>query len=259
MTQTMLDRAHAAMTAAPDEDAPRLSFYARMADAVLFLLLETEAEGDTATPRVFELPDGPAVLVFDTEERLAELAGAAPYVELPGRTLVELLRGQGLCLGLNLGVAPSEHLMDPAAVDWLAEMLDVTPAMAESRPAAVAPPGELPPALLTALDAKLSGLAGAASHACLARVSWMGGGTGHLLAFVGAAPGAEEALARAVAEALAFSGLDAGEIHVACLTRDDPLAARLETHALRFDLPAPEAPAGPSAPGSDPARPPRLR
>ena len=43
MTETPLDLAFAAMQAAPDEDAPRLRFYERLADAELFLLLHVFA------------------------------------------------------------------------------------------------------------------------------------------------------------------------------------------------------------------------
>ena len=65
---TPLDLAYEAMVAAPEgEDAPRLRFYERLADGEMILLLETEAEGETLTPRVFDLEDGPVVLIFDTE------------------------------------------------------------------------------------------------------------------------------------------------------------------------------------------------
>jgi len=40
MDETPLDTAHAAMMAAPENDAARLRFYERMADAELYLLLE---------------------------------------------------------------------------------------------------------------------------------------------------------------------------------------------------------------------------
>ena len=81
---TPLDRAYEAMAA--DEDQ-RLQFYERLADGELFLLLESEAEGADLKPRVFPLEDGPVVLVFDLEERLADFAGGiAPYAALPAGT-----------------------------------------------------------------------------------------------------------------------------------------------------------------------------
>ncbi len=85
---TPLDTAHAAMEAAPADDAARLGFYARLADGELFLLLTTEPAGDKIDPETFEIADGTFVLAFDREERLAQFVGrTAPYVAMPGRVL----------------------------------------------------------------------------------------------------------------------------------------------------------------------------
>ncbi|MEC7297631.1 MAG: SseB family protein, partial [Pseudomonadota bacterium] len=64
MTETTpLDTAHAAMEAAPDDDAARLRFYERLADSELFLLLTEEVSGDQISPDLFELPDATFALV----------------------------------------------------------------------------------------------------------------------------------------------------------------------------------------------------
>ncbi|HEX9856761.1 MAG TPA: SseB family protein, partial [Paracoccaceae bacterium] len=77
---TPLDTAYAAMEAAPGDDTARLRFYERLAEGEVFLLLEAEAAGDTLAPRVFDLEEGPVVLAFDLEERLAAFTGIpAPY------------------------------------------------------------------------------------------------------------------------------------------------------------------------------------
>lgn len=256
---TVLDRAFAAMEDRPDDDAARLRFFERLADAELFLLLERPATDDRAEPRLFPLNDGPVALAFDTEERLAAFAGAAPYVQLTGRTLSGMLKGHGIGLGLNLDVAPSAHLIPAAAIDWLAETLAGGPEEQSLRPVEFAAPSGLPEALIAALDAKLPGLSGLARAACLARVVYEDGTRGHMLGFLGAVPGAETALARAAREALVFSGLDAGALDVAILAETDPAAERLGRAGLRFDIPAPDPGlAPPSAPGMDPDRPPRL-
>ena len=249
---TPLDAAHAGM----EHEAGRLRFYERLADAELFLLLAREAEGSVIEPRTFDLEDGPVALVFDREARLAEFAGPSPYAGLSGRGVVGLLRGRGIGLGVNLGVAPSSTLLPAEAVDWLARTLEHGPSQAQGRLREVGPPGELPRALLGALDAKLPSAAGLARSAYLAGATYEDGRRGHLLAFVDAVPGAEDALARAAGEALTFSGLEAGEMDVAFLRAADALSARLARVGLRFDLPVREAPA---APGTDPDRPPRLR
>lgn len=258
--QTPLDLAHAAMEAAPHDDSMRLAFYERLADAELYLLLLREPEGGAIDPRVFETSEGQFVLVFDRAERLAEFAeGEAPYAALSGRVLVAMLAGQGTGLALNPGVAPSSFLATPMVVDWLTETLAEAPDEAFARPVEVAPPGDLPEKLLSSLDAKLATATGLASMAYLARATFDTGGTTHLLAFIGTAPGAEGALARAVREALVFSGLEAGALDVTFLDAADPISARLARVGLRFDLPRFEATPAPSAPGRDPDRPPKLR
>lgn len=260
MTGTPIDRAHARMTTAPQDDAARLAFFERLADAELFVLLSEDAEGETISPRIFETADGRYVLAFDREERLAEFAGGpAPYAAVSGRSLAGMLDGQGLGIGLNLGSAPSEMLVPVAAVEWLNRTLAVRPDETEEIPKELTPPAGLPETLVEALDTKLAAAAGLATMAYLAGVTWKSGRRGHLMALIDPVPGAEPALARAVGEALIFSGLDAGELDVTFLKKSDPVAARLARVGLRFDLPEPPRAETPGMPGMDPNRPPRLR
>ncbi|PQO22824.1 hypothetical protein C2I36_10905 [Rhodobacteraceae bacterium WD3A24] len=258
---TPLDSARAAMDAAPDDDAARLAFYARIADGELLLLLEEEARDDRLSPRVFPLDSGPVVLLFDSEERLAAFAGAAvPYAALPGRVLARMLAGQGLGAGLNLGVAPSSALLPPEAMDWLAGMVAEAPREITARPRALHPPEGLPEALLVELDGRLARAAGLAEAAWLARVEYEDGTEGHLLAFAGAYEGTGRTLAQAVGEAARFCGLDDGTLDVAFPSAHDPLLERIARVGLRFDLPAPPAaPAPEPPPGHDPRKPPKLR
>lgn len=260
--ETVLDRAHAAMEAAPDDDAVRLRFFERLLDGELFLLLEKEAEGDNLTPDVFTVEDQPFVLVFDREERLAAFVGRpAPYAALSGRIVASLLDGQGIGLGLNLGTGLSEMLLPAEAVTWMVEVIANAPTEVEARPEEVMPPAGIPEAVLTALDAKLAIAAGLAPLVYLVGVRYGDGTKGHLLAFVDAERGAERALAQAANEALVFSGIEAGSIDVAFFDASDPITPRLAKVGLRFDLPEPEKPEilSPAAPGMDPDRPPKLR
>lgn len=262
MTETPIDLAHSAMTVAPEDDSARLRFFERLGDAELFLLLEGEPEGDAITPQVFDPGTGSIVLVFDRQERLTAFVGAeAPYAALSGRLIAGLLSEQGLGLGLNLDVAPSSFLLDAAGVQWLAQTLGHGPDEVEARLAEVTAPKGLPDRLITAIDTKLATATGLAQMAYLVGSVDDAGKRGHLLGFVGAAPGAEPALARAASEALTFSGIEAGAMDVGFFDAADPVTARLARVGLRFDLPQP-APAQvhePSAPGSNPERPPRLR
>ena len=256
---TPLDIAHAAMVAAPEDDAARLAFYERLAASEVFLILETEAADGTAAPRVFPLEDGPTVAAFDGEARLTEFAGGqAPYLALSGRALAAMLAGQGLTLGLNLGVAPSAMLLSPEALDWLAATLASGPEENRARAVELAPPGPLPEALLTGLDARLAAAAGMARAAYLAQITYEGGGRGHFLALIDAAPGAQPALTSALSEALTFSGLEAGALDIAFFAASDPITARLAKVGLRFDIPE-TSEHRPEPPGSDPDRPPKLR
>lgn len=260
-TETPLDAAHAAMQAAPDDDGARLAFYAALADNPLFLLLEHEAEGDTIAPRVFDPEGERCVLAFDDEDRLARFTGAiAPYAALPGRVLCQMLEGQEISLGVNLDVAPSAILLPPEAVDWLADMLRHSPERIEARPEMIRRPGALPEALLAALETRLARVGGVMRTAWLVGVRYEDGEAGHLLACIDAAPQARDALAHAVAEALRFSGVEAGRLDVTFVAGDDALVAVLERHGIGFDLPRPERPRPERRPpGSDPDKPPRLR
>jgi hypothetical protein len=257
---TLLDAAHAAVAADPANEALRLRFFERLADGEMVLLLEREAVGESLEPKVFDLEEGPVVLVFDCEERLASFTGGiAPYAALPGRVIAGLLKGQGIGMGVNLGVAPSSMLLPPEAMDWLAETLDGGPEEVEARPVEFTAPS-VPEAVITALDGKLARAGGLATAALLSGVVYLDGRRGHLLALLDAAEGAKPALARAMNEALVFSGIEAGELDVVFLRADEPAALVMARLALRFDLPAPEVQdLTPSAPGMNPARPPKLR
>jgi len=248
------------MMADEDADAPRAAFYAQLLTTELYLLLESEPEGDDITPQSFELPQGVTVLAFDREDRLAAFAGGpAPYAAVSGRTLAELLAPAGIGLGLNLDVALSSILLPTEAMAWLAEQSTTPEEAAEARITELRAPQGLPDALLTALDARLAGATGLARFAAIAEAQYEGGGRAHLLAFVGALPDAQAALRRAGAEALRFSGLEAGRLDMLFVHAGHPLAEALSRTGLRFDIPQPEDPGPRAAPGSDPHPAPKLR
>lgn len=261
-TETPLDTAHEAMTAAPDDDTARLRFYERMADVELFVLLEAEPLGDQISPRLLETGAGPCLLVFDRAERLAaHVGGSAPYVALSGRAVVEMLEGQDIGLALNIDVAPSAIVLPPAALDWLRATLGNTAGLVDARLERVLPPKGLPESLIAAIDAKLATATGMARNAWLVGVEYRGGGRGHLLAFIGAIPRAQDALVRAASEALTFSGIDAGAMDVGFFAPDDAMVDKLSRVGLRFDLPQmePLQQTPRMTPGGDPAKPPILK
>lgn len=264
MTETtVLDLAHRAMQGAPDDDAARLAFFHRLADTELFLLLDADPGDGPIAPQVFALEEGRFVLAFDLEERLAAFTDApAPYAALPGRVVAAALAGQGVGLGLNLGVAPSGHLLPPAALDWLAGTLQNAPRPATQQPEAFLAPGQLPQALVGAIAAKLEGLAGLAERAGLAAVRYCDGRQGHLFAFLGAVPGAEPGLAKAISEALTFSGIETASLDVTFLPASGAASDAFLAACHPFPIPAgtqPPAPDTRTAPGPAEPRVPNLR
>jgi len=261
MEPTPLDTAHAAMIAAPEDDAARLRFYERMADVELYLLLEEEPVGDQINPKVLEAQDASFLLAFDRAQRLAEYAGdAAAYVALSGRNVAAMLDEQPIGIALNIDVAPSAILLPDTAVAWLRETLTNEAAQVEAKIETVLPPKGLPESLIEAIDAKLATATGMAANAWLVGVNYAGGGRGHLLAFVDTIPRAQDALVRAASEALTFSGIEAGAMDVGFFAHTDPTVAKLMKVGLRFDLPQMETlQKTPRMPGSDPDAPPILK
>ena len=260
MDQSELDRAHAAME--DGDDAARLRFYATLADTEVFLLLAGDPDDDRVVPETFAIEGAEYALIFDSEDRLSDFTKrAAPYTGLPARALIGMIAGQGVGLALNPEVAPPAMLIDADAVAWLAETLQHAPEAGEARLVGVSAPKGLPDAVLSALDRKLTKMPGLARRVYLAAAEYADGGRGHVLAFVDADQTAEAALAHAAGEALTFSGVDAGVLDVIFVRSGDTMADRMGRVGIRFDLPQIQkaTPVTPTAPGSDPGKPPRLR
>ena len=264
---TPYDRAHAALEADPENEALRLALYDRLADTELFVLLEEEPVDEVIRPQVFSTDEGDFMLAFDLEERLAQFSDVPqPYAALPGRVIAQHLAGEGVGLGVNLGVADSALLLPPEAMDWLIETLSQTPREALGRPVDFGAP-RLSPAmlglLLPAFEAKLAQLSGLASAAVLGAVTYDDGHRGHVLAILGADARVQPGIAKAMGEALTFSGLEAGELDVVFLRADDPAAQVLLETGLVLHIPEPEVEEvqelRPTAPGMDPKKPPILR
>jgi len=259
-----LDDAHRAMTAAPDDDGARLAYYLALAATELYLLLTVEPQGDDLDPLILTAGDGPLILAFDSEERLAGFAqGPQAYAALPGRVIVALAAGKGLALGLNLATDDHAFLLAPAAIGWLADQLQNQPTVRTGQPIgwrACADAHRLGPSLSRAL----SGMGALAETAWLVAAVHADGTVAPALVITGAAPSDEAALAKAATEAFAFSGLAHGRADVLFLdaARITALGLRDLGHPVTLSAPpAPpvSAPHHPAPPGSDPARPPRLK
>lgn len=256
---TPLDSAHASMEAAPEDDSRRLAFYGLFADTELFVMLSGGEDDDEIRPALFDVEGAQYLVAFDREDRLTGFTGEiTPYAALPGRGLAAMIAGEGIGIALNAEL-PSAMLIPPDAVDWLAETLADGPSEITARPRSFHKPLALPDDLMTALVSGLAGTTGLAAAAWLAGVTYEDGTKSHAVVFAGAAPGAERALAATLREALVFSGHEEGWLDVVFLPVDDPTLTALAGFGRALPIPAPDAVAERPAPGSDPARPPRLR
>lgn len=231
-----------------DADAPaRARILSRLADTELAVALEAEPAGDDAIVlRHFDLPDGPVALACDGEGRLAAFFGApTAFAAMPGRALAGVLRAGGLGLLVNPG-APSEMLLDAEMLGWLQTALAPAPEPGEAKLRLGAPDAGAVAALAAPLAQRLADLCGLISGAAL--VSAAGGDAGHVLLIAGAEADHQPAIAKALAEALAFLPEVPGGVDVSFSEAVPPV------QALRFDLSPPQ-----TAPRSRPDAPPILR
>lgn len=249
---TRLDDVARAFNDAPDDETRARALFATLAATELCLLLAEEARNETIQPKLFPLETGPVALAFDSEDRLSEFAGPAPFAALSGRALAGLLAGREIGLGLNLGT-DVETMLPPLALDWLAEQR-VAAHEADTRPVAFHQPTGVPEHLLPELEARVASTEGLALKAVLAKAEYADGTRRTIIGFLGAQPGAEGALSVLIGEVLAISGLDAAGYDIAFLPENSQAAARLMTVGLAIEIPKPHAPSPP-----DPSRPPKLR
>lgn len=250
-----------ALAVAPfhDADAPqRARMLSRLADTELAVALAAEPAGDAVELRIFPLEGGPVALACDSEERLVDFLGAAvAYVAMPGGVLAGLLRREGAGLLVNPG-QPSQMLLDAAMLDWLQDALSAAPRQAEARLRLTAPAAAAVAALAQPLAERLGDMRGLIAGAALAGVAGRDGAgqegepVSHLLLVEGAEPRHQPAIAKALAETLAFLPPQPGGVDIS-------FSAAAPLGALRFDLslPQPEPPEQPAP--SRPKGPPILR
>lgn len=196
-----------ALCATPFHEADsvaRAAILRRLADTMLFAALAAEVGIDRGQFLRLDGPEGPLVLACDSDDRLTDFLGhAVDYAAFPGRVLAGMLAPEGLALLVNPG-APSEMLIDAAALRWLVTVLAESPDAGEGTAQLTAPGAELPADYLPLLGARLAEMAGLASAATLTRAAWADGRQGHLLLIEGAMPQAEAAIAKAIGEFAAF-------------------------------------------------------
>ncbi|MAS42254.1 MAG: hypothetical protein CML46_17965 [Rhodobacteraceae bacterium] len=252
----------------------------------LLLLLEAPLKGDRMRPVILELEAGATALAFDTEARLAAFGGGSDYAEINGLALARLLGAQGVNLAVNPGVAPSELFHEAAALTWMAESAEAETRAEAARVGRLGPPRAATEALVAALDGRLAALATYLAEAWLVQAAApeapAGGKDGAeetaptLLMILRERPGLDlagkkaldmaaearrEAMVSALARSARLAAPEGPDFATMFVEETAPALAAARRFGLGFELPEPEAPraTGPSAPGMDPARPPKLR
>lgn len=258
--ETDLDRAGRLAQRDPDSAEAQLLAFDLLLRSELFVLLEDDDPGSAVTPVIFPLQPEPAIVAFDTEERLTGFAGGpAAYAALPGRALIDAIVGQEVALALNIDREDCALHLGAATLTWIADTMAVaTPAPARLEDLeSVTPPGPLDERFLASIGGRIatdSGLIGGAILTETARKSL-------LLALIDVAGEAQEAVARHVAEAVALWGERVPAVDYVFLSEGDPRLGPLRRNGIEIEIPrAPEPTVQTlSVPGSDPSKPPKLR
>ena len=241
------------------DGAARARVLSRLADTELFVALAREPEGESVELALHPLEEGEVALACDSEERLAGfLGGPVVHLALPGRVLAGLLAAEGRGLLVNPGQA-SQMLLGPELLDWLGRVLGASPAPPEElRARRLSAPDPAVLAVLAApLAERLGDMAGIVAGGALVGAEWPDGRQGHLLVLRGVAEGHRDAVAKALAELLAFLPDQPGGTDIAFSDASLPRGAViLEPASSEQDAAA----AGPGGEATDtPIAPPRLR
>lgn len=222
----------------------RARMLSRLADTELSVALTAEPVGDDIEFRTFPLDGAQVALACDSEDRLAGFfGGPVAYAALPGRVLAGILRDAGTGLLVNPG-HPSEMLLDAATLDWLTGALSHAPEQAEARLRLTAPAPQVVTDLAGPLAQRLGDMRGLITGAALVGVQGKDAAAAHILLIAGAETDRQPAIAKALAETLAFLPEQPGGVDISFSDQDFPPAA------LRFDMvdPTPEPAPRPKGP-----------
>ena len=237
-----------------EADAPaRARILSRLADTELFAALLSEPVSDIAELRIYDLPEGRFALACDREHRLADFIGRpVAHLGLPGRVLAETLAGEGQGLLVNPGHA-SQLMLDAATLSWLVGALQARPSLTPDEPAQrlAAPTAAAVSLLAEPLAQRLGDMQGLAQGLALVSAEWADGRRNHAVILAGVDAKHQPAIAKALAELLAFLPELPGGVDIGFA------GGALPAGALVIEPPARPEPVQPVR--RDPKAPPRLR
>ncbi len=233
--------------------AARARILSQLADTELFAALTADPVGDQAELQSFAVDEGRFALACDREDRLAGFSGGpVAHLARPWRVLADALAQEGQGLLVNPGEV-SELMLDAAMLGWLARALAARPSLgaAETARRLSAPGADAVSVLAAPLAQRLGDMVGLVGQIGLVAAEWAEGRHGHMLILRDVDPAHEDAVAKALAELMAFLPELPGGVDIAFSAR------ALPGQALIIEPPPPK-PAAPVA-RRDPKAPPRLR
>jgi hypothetical protein len=250
-----LDRAHAAMAAAPEDEGPRRAYLGLLAGHELMVALKAEGAGGAVEPESVEVDGTTFVIAHDSEARLsAGRQGAIQHLAATGAEIARLLAPQGLGLIVNPGAPEVAFVLDPEGVRWLAAEAGAAPEAGAHSLGGFGPPSGVSAQTLVALDARLAEAGAVIRRAALAGAREADGGRAIVLALAGVPPEGEAALAERLGAFLRLAGGGDARVHILFLPGEGAEFAAIAAAGLVFEPPAPARPAPPGL-----TAPPRLR
>jgi hypothetical protein len=246
----------------PADHSARMRFFNAFCDAEVFLLLNEEPDEGSLSPVVLDAEGRGHVLAFASEEHLADYsAQVAPYAALSGRVIVDMLTQAELAIAFNWGVLVSEMVITAEEITWLNGVISEAPETHNARPTSFFALGQERDTLSRVLVEKLISASELAQAFWLIGVGYETGAKGVMLCIVDAPLEAEAPLAKAALEAIAFCGYENLLFDVSFLKHHEKAVEAIERQGQRLVFPKrpPVTPKQRSMPGSDPARPPKLR
>ncbi|MBM3611998.1 MAG: hypothetical protein FJX19_03380 [Alphaproteobacteria bacterium] len=250
-----LDRAHAAMVAAPEDEAARRAYLALLVGHEFLVALKDEGAGATVEPECVELDGTTFVIAHDGDARLtAGRKGAVARLAATGAEIARLIAPQVLGLIVNPGAPEVAFVLDPDGVRWLAAEAGTRPEANAHRLGDFGRPSGVSAQTLAALDARLAGAGGLVRRAALAGARDAEGAPTLVLALAGVPVDAEAALAEGLGALMRLAGAGGARADILFLPEEGPEFAAIAAAGLVFEPPAPTAPPPPGTAG-----PPRLR